>query len=58
MSDCDESLFENTLQLREKRLDIEEALVEEKKAIENARKEYEALTKKVQWIFQLARAVP
>ncbi|XP_070606132.1 cilia- and flagella-associated protein 44 isoform X2 [Erythrolamprus reginae] len=44
---CDESLFENTLQLREKRLDIEEALVEEKKAIENARKEYEALTKKV-----------
>ncbi|KAM3837851.1 cilia- and flagella-associated protein 44 [Vipera latastei] len=44
---CDEALFENTLQLREKRLDIEEALVEEKKAIENARKEYEALTKKV-----------
>ncbi|KAM6447444.1 cilia- and flagella-associated protein 44 isoform 1-T1 [Liasis olivaceus] len=44
---CDETLFENTLQLREKRLDIEEALAEEKKAIENARKEYEALTKKV-----------
>ncbi|XP_060626745.2 cilia- and flagella-associated protein 44 [Anolis sagrei] len=44
---CDESLFENTLQLREKRLDIEEALVEEKKAIENVKKEYEALSKKV-----------
>ncbi|KAH0625031.1 hypothetical protein JD844_033049 [Phrynosoma platyrhinos] len=44
---CDESLFENTLQLREKRLDIEEALVEEKKAIENVRKEYETLAKKV-----------
>lgn len=44
---CDESLFENTLQLREKRLDIEEALVEEKKVIENVKKEYEALSKKV-----------
>ncbi|KAG8136767.1 hypothetical protein E2320_005324 [Naja naja] len=44
---CDESLFENTLQLREKRLDIEEALAEERKAIENCKKEYEALTKKV-----------
>lgn len=58
MPDCDEALFENTLQLREKRLDIEEASAEEKKAIENARKEYEALTKKVQWLFQLARLVP
>uniref|UniRef100_A0A8D2LTQ5 Cilia- and flagella-associated protein 44 n=1 Tax=Varanus komodoensis TaxID=61221 RepID=A0A8D2LTQ5_VARKO len=44
---CDESLFESTLQLREKRLDIEEALVEEKKAIENIKKEYEALAKKI-----------
>ncbi|XP_054829046.1 cilia- and flagella-associated protein 44 isoform X2 [Eublepharis macularius] len=44
---CDEALFENTLQLREKRLDIEEALVEEKKIIENVKKEYEALAKKV-----------
>ncbi|XP_060090627.1 cilia- and flagella-associated protein 44 [Heteronotia binoei] len=44
---CDEALFENTLQLREKRLDIEEALVEEKKITENLKKEYEALAKKV-----------
>ncbi|KAL8190853.1 UNVERIFIED_CONTAM: hypothetical protein K2H54_062783 [Gekko kuhli] len=44
---CDEALFENTLQLREKRLDIEEALVEEKKILENVKKEYEALAKKV-----------
>ncbi|KAJ6662253.1 hypothetical protein lerEdw1_012416 [Lerista edwardsae] len=44
---CDEALFENTLQLRERRLDIEEALVEEKKVIENVKKEYEALSKKV-----------
>ncbi|XP_042312653.1 cilia- and flagella-associated protein 44 isoform X2 [Sceloporus undulatus] len=44
---CDESLFENTIQLREKRLDIEEALIEEKKVIENAKKEYETLAKKV-----------
>ncbi|XP_062982990.1 cilia- and flagella-associated protein 44 [Elgaria multicarinata webbii] len=44
---CDEGLFENTLQLREKRLDIEEALVEEKKTIDNVKKEYDALAKKV-----------
>ncbi|XP_019404351.1 PREDICTED: cilia- and flagella-associated protein 44 isoform X2 [Crocodylus porosus] len=44
---CDEALFENTLQLREKRLDIEEALAEEKKVIDNLRKEYDALAKKV-----------
>ncbi|XP_053161847.1 cilia- and flagella-associated protein 44 isoform X2 [Hemicordylus capensis] len=44
---CDETLFENTLQLREKRLDIEEALAEEKKTIENVKKEYETLAKKV-----------
>ncbi|XP_034645238.1 cilia- and flagella-associated protein 44 [Trachemys scripta elegans] len=44
---CDEALFENTLQLREKRLDIEEALVEEKKVIDNLKKEYDALAKKV-----------
>ncbi|XP_075762751.1 cilia- and flagella-associated protein 44 isoform X2 [Pelodiscus sinensis] len=44
---CDETLFENTLQLREKRLDIEEALVEEKKVIDNLKKEYDALAKKV-----------
>ncbi|KYO22379.1 cilia- and flagella-associated protein 44 isoform A [Alligator mississippiensis] len=44
---CDEALFENTLQLREKRLDIEEALAEEKKVIDNLKKEYDALAKKV-----------
>ncbi|XP_067402528.1 LOW QUALITY PROTEIN: cilia- and flagella-associated protein 44 [Emydura macquarii macquarii] len=44
---CDEALFENTLQLREKRLDIEEALVEEKKITDNLKKEYDALAKKV-----------
>uniref|UniRef100_A0A8D0G0V4 Cilia- and flagella-associated protein 44 n=1 Tax=Sphenodon punctatus TaxID=8508 RepID=A0A8D0G0V4_SPHPU len=45
--DCDEELFENTLQLREKRLDIEETLVEEKKVIETIKKDYDALVKKV-----------
>eukprot|EP00069_Balaena_mysticetus_P015817 bmy_09364T0 len=40
-------LFELALQLREKRLDIEEALVEEKKMIDNLRKEYDTLSKKV-----------
>ncbi|KAM8976941.1 cilia- and flagella-associated protein 44 [Pelodytes ibericus] len=43
---CDPALFENTLQLREKRLDIEEALTEEKKLVDNLKKEYDSLTKK------------
>lgn len=40
-------LFELALQLREKRLDIEEALVEEKKMIDNLKKEHDTLSKKV-----------
>ncbi|XP_060005028.1 cilia- and flagella-associated protein 44 [Lagenorhynchus albirostris] len=46
-TNCDKGLFELALQLREKRLDIEEALVEEKKVIDNLRKEYDTLSKKV-----------
>ncbi|XP_058517882.1 cilia- and flagella-associated protein 44 isoform X3 [Ochotona princeps] len=44
---CDPALFELAIQLREKRLDIEEALVEEKKIVDNLKKEYDALSKKV-----------
>jgi hypothetical protein len=40
-------LFELAIQLREKRLDIEEALVEEKKVVDNLKKEYDTLSKKV-----------
>lgn len=47
LADCDVALFELTLQLREKRLDIEEALVEEKKVVDNLKKEYDTLSKKV-----------
>ncbi|NXY80859.1 CFA44 protein, partial [Alcedo cyanopectus] len=43
---CDEALFQNTIQLRLKRLDIEKALTEEKKAAANLRKKYNALAKK------------
>jgi hypothetical protein len=46
-SDCDVGLFELAIQLREKRLDIEEALVEEKKVVDNLKKEYDTLSKKV-----------
>ncbi|XP_045857465.1 cilia- and flagella-associated protein 44 [Meles meles] len=46
-TNCDVRLFELALQLREKRLDIEEALVEEKKIIDNLRKEHDTLSKKV-----------
>ncbi|XP_074157296.1 LOW QUALITY PROTEIN: cilia- and flagella-associated protein 44 [Sminthopsis crassicaudata] len=47
LANCDPALYEMTLQLREKRLDIEEALTDEKKTLENLRKEYEAMGKKV-----------
>ncbi|XP_038658265.1 cilia- and flagella-associated protein 44 [Scyliorhinus canicula] len=47
---CDPALFENTLQLREKRLDIEEALAEEKKSVELLKKEYDMIAKKVKLI--------
>ncbi|XP_076974479.1 cilia- and flagella-associated protein 44 isoform X2 [Tamandua tetradactyla] len=46
-TNCDPALFELALQLREKRLDIEESLVEEKKIIDNLKKEYDTLSKKV-----------
>ncbi|XP_066455410.1 cilia- and flagella-associated protein 44 isoform X2 [Eleutherodactylus coqui] len=44
---CDPKLFDNVLELREKRLDIEEALMEEKRMMENLKKECDSLTKKV-----------
>ena len=44
------ALYDNTCQLREKRLDIEEALTEEKKNSEALRKENEALAKKAKVI--------
>ncbi|XP_055500679.1 cilia- and flagella-associated protein 44-like [Leucoraja erinacea] len=47
---CDPALFDNTLQLREKRLDIEEALTEEKKTLELIKKEYDMIAKKVKVI--------
>ncbi|XP_022090775.1 cilia- and flagella-associated protein 44-like isoform X2 [Acanthaster planci] len=43
---CDQALFDNTCALREKRLDIEELLAEEKKIAEGLKKEVDALTKK------------
>ncbi|XP_069491898.1 cilia- and flagella-associated protein 44 isoform X2 [Ambystoma mexicanum] len=47
---CDPALFENTLQLREKRLDIEEALVEERKTVDIIKKDYDALAKKTKGV--------
>ncbi|NXK02582.1 CFA44 protein, partial [Herpetotheres cachinnans] len=43
---CNEALFRNTIQLRQKRLDIEKALREKKKVAANLRKKYNALAKK------------
>ncbi|XP_054683235.1 cilia- and flagella-associated protein 44 [Grus americana] len=44
---CNETLFQNTIRLRQNRLDIEKALTEEKKVAANLRKKYNALAKKV-----------
>ncbi|XP_048201777.1 cilia- and flagella-associated protein 44 [Perognathus longimembris pacificus] len=46
-SNCNPALFELALQQREKRLDIEDALVEEKKIVDNLKKEYDTMSKKV-----------
>ncbi|XP_009981330.1 PREDICTED: WD repeat-containing protein 52, partial [Tauraco erythrolophus] len=43
---CSEALFQNTIQLREKRLDFEKALTEEMKIAAKLRKKYDALVKK------------
>ncbi|XP_045142087.1 cilia- and flagella-associated protein 44 [Echinops telfairi] len=49
-TNCNPNLFELALTLREKRLDIEEALVEERKLIDNLKKEYDTLSKKVKTV--------
>ncbi|NXK95673.1 CFA44 protein, partial [Formicarius rufipectus] len=43
--DCDEALFLNTIQLRQQRLHIEEALAEEKKVAADLRRKYSAWAK-------------
>jgi len=43
---CDESLFNSACQLREKKLDLEEALVDEKKIAETLKKDTDATLKK------------
>ncbi|KAK3541496.1 hypothetical protein QTP86_027240, partial [Hemibagrus guttatus] len=43
---CDPELFENTITLREHRLDLEELMHEEKMIADNLKKEYDSLTKK------------
>ncbi|MBN3326680.1 CFA44 protein, partial [Atractosteus spatula] len=43
---CNPELFDSTIELREKRLDIEEALMEEKKIADSLKKECDSLVKK------------
>ncbi|XP_078512752.1 cilia- and flagella-associated protein 44 isoform X2 [Lissotriton helveticus] len=47
---CDPDLFENTLQLRESRLDLEEAQAEEKKLVDNLKKDFDLMAKKVKGV--------
>nr|XP_019967523.1 PREDICTED: cilia- and flagella-associated protein 44-like [Paralichthys olivaceus] len=54
---CDPQLFEYTLQLRERRLNLEEMLVEEKKCVEALKDECDALIKKEKMVKSSFRAV-
>ncbi|XP_045922375.1 cilia- and flagella-associated protein 44 isoform X1 [Micropterus dolomieu] len=54
---CDPVLFENTLQLRERRLDLEELLAEEKKSAEALKKECDTLVKKRKSVKVIRKAV-
>lgn len=47
VSGCDPELFNNTLQLRELRLDLEELLAEKKKSVEALKKMCDTVVKKV-----------
>ena len=47
VSGCDPQMFEYTLQLRERRLDLEEMLLEDRKCAEALKDECAALVKKV-----------
>ncbi|XP_021372219.1 cilia- and flagella-associated protein 44-like isoform X2 [Mizuhopecten yessoensis] len=49
-SGCDQNLYDNTCQMREKRLDIEEALTEEKKNNEALKKELDSFNRKAKVI--------
>ena len=51
LSGCEPELFESTLQLRERRLDLKELLVEEIKSADALKRESETLTKKVKMCF-------
>ncbi|KAM6977661.1 cilia- and flagella-associated protein 44 [Aplochiton taeniatus] len=53
---CNLELFENTVQLRERRLDLEELLVEEKKIADSLKKECDSLVKKEKGVHSALKA--
>ena len=54
VSGCDRDLFEETLQMRERRLELEELLAEKKKSAEALKTECDTLAKKVVLLFSLS----
>lgn len=44
---CDPALFQQACELRERRLDLEELLAEERRALDSLRKELEGMKKKI-----------
>ena len=53
---CDQTIYDNTCMLREKRLDVEEALAEEKKNRDMLNKELESMQKRAKVIESSAKA--
>ncbi|XP_048773099.2 cilia- and flagella-associated protein 44-like isoform X2 [Ostrea edulis] len=53
---CDQNIYDNTCQLREKKLDIEEALQEEKKNNDTLKKEIESNNKKLKVVDSALKA--
>ena len=53
---CDQTIYDNTCMLREKRLDVEEALTEEKKNRDMLNKELESMQKRAKVIETSAKA--
>lgn len=54
VSDCNPELFESTLRLRERRLEVEDQIQEEMRSIDSLKKECDALAKKVREMHLIA----
>ena len=52
---CDQTVFDKAITMREKRLDLEDSITEEKKMLEGLKKERDGLLKKAKFIKNILR---